>query len=156
MPDINPMRGIFQGFDIIGAGLRAEMQKAELISVNLSHLQDVGNKHNEPYRRQVAVFQEVLEEESRYASLEKLPGGKGLARGVEISEIYTDHSTELPWFSDPTHPMADEDGRVLMTNVDMFKEMVDLRAVQRSFQANLVALRAYRDMIQTAVQNIGR
>ena len=30
------------------------------------------------------------------------------------------------------------------------------RAVQRSFQANLAALRTYRGMIQSAVQNIGR
>lgn len=150
-----PMRGIFQGFDIIGAGLRAEMQRAEVIAVNLSHLHDVGNTHDEPYRRRGVIFEEVLDDVA-HSGLAELPGGRTLARGVRVKEIYIDFKSELQPRHDPTHPKADENGYVLMTNVNMFKEMVDLRAVQRSFQANLVALRTYRQMIQSAVQNIGR
>ena len=62
MGDIKAMEGVFNGFDIIGAGLRAEMQRAEVISVNLSHLQDVGNEANPPYRRHSVVFEEVLKQ----------------------------------------------------------------------------------------------
>lgn len=148
------MRGIFQGFDIIGAGLRADMQRAEVIAINLSHLQDVGNKYDEPYRRRGVIFEEVLDKIG--GGLADLPGGKTLARGVRVKEIYIDYRSEFQSRSDPSHPKADEDGFVLMTNVNMFQEMVDLRAVQRSFQANLVALRTYRQMIQSTIQNIGR
>ena len=156
MSNIDPMRGIFHGFDIIGAGLRAEMQRAEVIAVNLSHIQDVGNEKDEPYRRRSVVFEEVLEESSNSAALGGLPGSQGLANGVRIKEIYTDYKTPFQPRHDPSHPMANERGYVLGTNVNMFKEMIDLRAVQRSFQANLVALRSYRNMIQSSIQNIGR
>ncbi len=155
MSGIKAMEGIFNGFDIIGAGLRAEMQRAEVISINLSHLQDVGNESNPPYRRRSVVFEEVLKESSG-SLLDGIDGGEFSAQGMRIKEIYEDHEVPLQSKFDPTHPMADEKGFVLMTNVNMFKEMVDLRAVQRSFQANLVALRTYRQMIQATVQNIGR
>ncbi len=36
----------------------------------------------------------------------------------------------------------------------MFKELVDMSIIDRSFQANLSALRSYRSMLQAAVQNI--
>ncbi len=42
------------------------------------------------------------------------------------------------------------------SNVNMFKELVDMSIVERSFQANLSALRTYRNMLQATVQNIGR
>jgi flagellar basal-body rod protein FlgC len=151
----DPMHGIFHGFDIIGAGLRAEMQRAEVISVNLSHLQDVGNEDDPPYMRRSVVFEEVLEDHQN-SPLGHLPGGKDLPRGVQVKEIYTDTETRSESRFDPTHPKANAKGYVLMSNVNMFKEMVDLRSVQRSFQANLVALRTYREMIQASVENIGR
>jgi flagellar basal-body rod protein FlgC len=154
--DVNQMRGIFRGFDIIGNGLRAEMQRAEVISVNLSHLQDVGNKDNPPYRRRSVIFREALDNESVASALQGVKGSDGLVRGVEVKEVYVDEETPFVPRHDPFHPMADEEGFVLGTNVNMFKEMVDLRAVQRSFQANLVALRTYRNMISSSVQNIGR
>ncbi|MCA8957827.1 MAG: flagellar basal body rod protein FlgC [Planctomycetes bacterium] len=149
------MAGIFNGFDIIGGGLRAEMQRAEVIAVNLSHLQDVGNKNDEPYRRRAVVFEEVLQKTRSETLMNGVRGADGLMNGVRVGEVVVDRSPLQPRH-DPSHPKADANGFVLMTNVDMFREMVDLRAVQRSFQANLAALRTYRGMIQSAVQNIGR
>ena len=84
-----PMQGIFQGFDIIGSGLRAEMQRAEVISINLSHLHDVGNKHQPPYRKRGVVFEEILADNlsGRGSSLGGIEGGRDLpekARNIAL------------------------------------------------------------------------
>ena len=152
---VNPMQGIFHGFDVIGAGLRAEMQRAEVIAVNLSHLHDVGNKADPPYMRRAVVFEEVLQG-NKNSGLNGVAGGQDLPSGVRVSEIYEDTTNKPEPKFDPSHPKANAEGFVMMTNVNMFREMVDLKAVQRSFQANLAALRTYRQMIQASVQNIGR
>ena len=41
-----------------------------------------------------------------------------------------------------------------MSNVDIFKEMVDMSVIQRSFDANIATMQAYRGMLQSALQNM--
>ncbi len=151
----NQMNGIFHGFDIIGSGLRAEMQRAEVSAMNLSNMNSIGNKHNEPYRRRSVMFEEVLNQQT-LGSLSKVPGSKNLVGGVRVSEIFVDRKTPLQERYEPTDPRADENGFVLASNVDMFREMVELKAIQRSFEANLGALRTYRGMVQATIDNISR
>ena len=45
----DPMRGVFQGFDIASAGLRAELQRSEVVVSNLSNMHDTGNVNDPPY-----------------------------------------------------------------------------------------------------------
>ena len=153
--NINPMRGIFHGFDIASSGLRAEMQRSELIAVNLSNMNSIGNEKNPPYMRRGIVFEEMLDKTTN-SNLRDIPGGKGLASGVRVREIYADERTKFEPLHAPYHPKANEAGYVLRSNVNMFKELVDMSIVERSFQANLSALRTYRNMLQATVQNIGR
>ena len=55
---------------------------------------------------------------------------------------------------DPGHPHADEDGFVLTSNVDLFREMVDMMSIERSFQANLAAMRSYRGMLKSTMDSM--
>ncbi len=151
----NPMRGIFHGFDIASSGLQAEMQRSEIVSVNLSNMNSIGNEKDKPYQRRGVIFEEVLDDAAR-SSLSGVPGSEGLATGVRVSEIYADTRTPFEPLHAPYHPAANEAGYVLRSNVNMFNELVDMSIIERSFQANLSALRSYRNMLQAAVQNIGR
>ena len=53
---------------------------------------------------------------------------------------------------DPGHPDADEEGYVLMPNVDMVTEMVDMIAASRAYEANLSAVQASKDMFTNALK----
>lgn len=144
------MEGIFQGFDIAAAGMRAELLRSEIVSANISNMHSTGNRQHEPYRRRTVVFQEVLD---------AAPGDEraGLrAKGVRVARVVEDRTTPFPARHEPGHPDADENGFVLMSNVNLFKELVDLSAIERSFEANLAAMRTYRTMLQSAVSHIGR
>lgn len=148
---IDPMKGMFQGFDIAGAGLRAEMTRSEIVASNLSNMHRTGNKYHEPYRRRSVVFEEVLD---RVASVAGVRGGDEMAGGVRIKSIKQDYQTEFPRFRSPGHADADEDGWVLGSNVDVFQELVDLSTIERSFEANLAAMRIYRTMLQSTITNM--
>lgn len=145
----NPMSGIFRGFDIASTGLRAELQRSEIVASNLGNMHRTGNAEKLPYRRKVVVFEEALNQ-AKEAGVGKSDTGVGVA----ISRVAED-STPFPVFYQPGHPDADAKGQVMSSNVDMFKELVDMNIIQRSFDANLKALKSYRGMLQNTLQQLG-
>lgn len=145
----DPMSGIFRGFDIATTGLRAEMQRSEIVASNLGNMHRTGNADKLPYRRKMLVFEEALE-----AANGRGRGGAAGETGVQVGRVVED-STPFPVFYQPGHPDADEKGQVLGSNVDLFKELVDMNIIQRSFDANLTALRTYRGMLQNTLQQLG-
>jgi len=147
----DPMKGVFRGFDIAGAGLRAEMQRSEVVASNLANMHDTGNAKNEPYRRKVVVFDELLEQAASGAA--KGDGQDLRAGGVMLARVAED-KTPFPVFHQPGHPDADETGKVLGSNVDLFQELVDMQLIERSFGANMTALRTYRSMLQNTLNNM--
>jgi len=145
----DPMKGVFRGFDIAGSGLRAELQRSEVVASNLANMHRTGNAQNEPYRRKSLVFEEVLEQVNVDDPETKLAGGVNVSRVVE-------DRTPFPVFYQPGHPHADETGKVLGSNVDLFQELVDMSVIERSFDANLTALRTYRGMLQSTLANMSK
>jgi len=143
-----PMKGVFRGLDIATAGLRAEMQRSEVVASNLGNMHRTGNAKNEPYRRRAIVFEELLEDEAS-------KGGGRVASGVGKGRIVED-TTDFPIFYQPGHPDADESGKVLGSNVDLFQELIDMQSIERSFDANLAAMRTYRTMLQNTINNMSR
>lgn len=147
----DPMQGVFRGFDIAGSGLRAELQRSEIVAANLGNMHRTGNTENEPYRRKVVVFEELLRETQEAG----VDATARLASGVQVSRVVDDQKA-FPVFYQPGHPDADASGRVLGSNVDLFQELVDLSVIERSFEANLTALRTYRGMLQNTISNMSR
>lgn len=56
---------------------------------------------------------------------------------------------------EPSHPDADADGYVAMPNVNIVTEMVDMISATRSYEANITAIDASKNMITKALE-IGR
>jgi flagellar basal-body rod protein FlgC len=148
------MKGLFQGIDIATAGMRAELQRAEVISSNIGNMHVTGGKTREPYRRKSVVFEEVMTNVK--GSLAKLEGGDKVASGVRIARVVDDHSAPFVSRYDPADPEANDEGVVLASNVDIFREMVDMNIVERSFEANIAAMRVYRTMLQNSVAALAR
>ena len=53
---------------------------------------------------------------------------------------------------DPGHPHANEDGYVLMPNVNLTEEMVDMMDARRLFEANASVFQAIKSMMHRAAQ----
>ena len=75
-----------------------------------------------------------------------------MGKGVKISEIFEDTEEPLKMVYDPTHPDADEDGYVYYPNVNTVTEMTDMIDASRSYEANVTAFNASKNMELKALE----
>jgi flagellar basal-body rod protein FlgC len=146
------MDGVLRGFDIAAAGMRTEMARAEVVAANLANMQVTRGADGQPYRRRTVVVEEA--KGSTFAQALDRGQRDPALRGSRVTRVVPDQTSPFVPRFDPGHPHADKDGFVLMSNVDVFKELVDMSVIQRSFEANVAAMQAYRGMVQSALQNL--
>ena len=75
---------------------------------------------------------------------------------VEVQAVDIVHDNREPIYKhDPDHPDADEKGRVALPNISLSEEMVNMISATRSFEANVAAIKATKNMVNKALE-IGR
>lgn len=116
---------------ISASGLRAQSLRMRVIAENLANQDSVSDAPGgAPYRRKMVI-------------LDTQRGRAG--EGVRVRTVKGDASPfERSW--QPGHPAADRQGYVLTPNVNGLVEAADMKAAQRSYEANLNALEAARAM----------
>lgn len=140
-------------FDISASGLTAERQRLDIASENIANSNTTRTESGGPYRRKMVVLQEVPSTSfrSKFNSLLNRTASKG---GVRVTEIIEDQRDLQPVYN-PDHPDANEEGYVMMPNVDLVKETVDGMSATRSYEANITAFNAMKLMAQRAI-DIGK
>lgn len=118
---------------VSASGLHAQSLRMRIIAENLANADSVAKTPGgTPYRRRVATFQ---------AQLDKATG----ATMVKVDSIVGDKS-DFSRVYQPGNPAAGTDGYVLEPNVNNLIETADMQAAQRSYEANLNAIEAARDL----------
>jgi flagellar basal-body rod protein FlgC len=69
----------------------------------------------------------------------------GAVRGVEITQVVADRGEPARRY-EPGHPHADKDGYVLYPNINAMEEMVNILSATRSYEANVQATTAAKEM----------
>lgn len=143
---------LFGTFDIAASGMTAERLRLDVIANNLANANSTRTAEGGPYRRQQVVFaaREGAKPQRRAGSRGSAAPGTGV-RVVGI--VQDDTPPRRVW--DPHHPDADDDGYVLLPNVDVVTEMVDMISATRAYEANVAVLQAGKQMAQAALE-IGR
>jgi len=67
---------------------------------------------------------------------------------VEVVEDTTAAHLEY----DPTHPDANKDGYVEMPSINVVNEMTDMLSASRTFEANVVAINAAKNMAKDSLE----
>lgn len=80
----------------------------------------------------------------------------GTAEGLVMPGRVRLDPSALQTVHDPGHPMADETGHYLGSNVDMVVEIADAREAQRSYEANLRMFDQARQMTQGLIELLRR
>jgi flagellar basal-body rod protein FlgC len=73
---------------------------------------------------------------------------------VQVTDIVYDKKAPLLKY-EPNHPDANEEGYVAYPNINMMEEMTNMVQAQRSYEANVQAVQATKDMALSALE-IGR
>lgn len=144
--------GMFNAIDISSSALTAEKTRIDIISKNIANANTTRTSGGMPYRRQMVVFRE--EGENSFINHLRRFASEFNGRGVEIEEVVEDESPFKMKY-EPGHPDADENGYVMMPNVDVVVEMVDLIDAQRAYEANITAINTTKSMLMSAL-DIGR
>ena len=117
-------------FDKISAaatsGMRAQAQRLQVVSENIANVDTHG------YKRKQVTFENIYDRSEEVTR-------------VEIDRMFLDQKEGERVF-DPSHPLADGDGYVIMSNVNMMTEFADAREATRSYDAGLEVFRQARDM----------
>ena len=159
--------------DMAGSALSAQRLRSDIILQNIAHQEDYNTvPGGDPYCRQLVVFSEkklFSEVLDKYAEMANYKSSKKYSRGtyylnhdnkykdagVMVAEVIEDDAPFVPVY-DPTNPLADEDGYIYKSNVDNAKEQMDLLATQRSYEANVSAMRAVQSMLSKAMTLTGK
>lgn len=144
---------MFQPLNISSSALTATRLKMDIISSNIANATTTRGKmvNGEwiSYRRKMVE----VEPNGTTPFSHYLKNEMG-ANGVKVTRIVEDQTPFRPVY-DPTHPDVNNDGYVMMPNVDITKEMVDLMSASRAYEANVTAFNVGKNMSLKAL-DIGK
>lgn len=144
---------LLDSMNLVGSALTAERFRMDVALQNLANQNTTADPAtgDEPYRRKQVIFQErgvsfrdALKNESA-----RVQGG-----GVRVTQVVESQRDFVPVY-DPDHPHANEDGYVMMPNVNSTEERIDLMGASNAYEANLTALKLVQNLAIRAL-DIGK
>ncbi|HKI96947.1 MAG TPA: flagellar basal body rod protein FlgC [bacterium] len=132
------------------SGMAAQRFRMNIISDNIANAETTRTPEGGPYRRRDVIFgalppQRTFAEELRsqmnpYEPLHAKVLGVAIDKRPPILRY------------DPSHPDANEEGYVAMPNINPMEEIVNLMLASRSYEANVAAFNATKNMALKALE----
>lgn len=131
---------LFNIFDVAGSALTAQSVRLNVLASNLANADAVASDPAGAYRARAPVFQSMLHQ-----------AGLGTAEapsavGVRVLGIWQSPAEPVKRHQ-PGHPLADADGYVWASNVNVVEEMANMISASRSFQTNVEVMNTSRDLL---------
>jgi flagellar basal-body rod protein FlgC len=121
-------------FAISGSALQAQNQRMKIIAENIANANNSPSAPGaKPYQRQVISFKSEFD---KALGAYKVKAGNPRNDTADFVRKY-----------DPSNPVADKQGYVLMPNVNPLVEMMDMSDANRAYQSNLGVIDISRSMI---------
>jgi flagellar basal-body rod protein FlgC len=120
-------------FNIAGSAMTAQSQRMNVTASNMANANSVAGPDGTPYRARQVIFE-----------MASVPGQA--IGGVKVAKVIEDQ-TPMRMVHDPKNPLANADGYVSMSNVNVVEEMVNMISASRSYQANVEVLNTAKTMM---------
>jgi flagellar basal-body rod protein FlgC len=132
------------------SGMAAQRFRMNIISDNIANAETTRTPEGGPYRRRDVIFgalppQRTFEEELRSAASPFEP------LHAKVLGVAIDSRPPVLRY-EPSHPDANEDGYVAMPNINPMEEIVNLMLASRSYEANVAAFNATKNMALKALE----
>lgn len=126
---------MFKVFDVAGTGMNAQNLRLNLVASNLANANSVSSSIDQTYKSRQPVFQTLLDEQN--------PTDPTV--GVRMAGVV---ESEAPFEMEyaPHHPMANEDGYIFRSNVNIVEEMANMIAASRAYQSNVEVVNSAKTM----------
>lgn len=147
------MSDFVTGFRIASSGMKAQRMRMNSISSNIANINTTQTLEGGPYRRKDVVF-ESMPEVKNFGEILSVNSPQADMQRVQVTDVISDRGAPLLKY-EPNHPDANEDGMVAYPNINLMEEMTNMIQATRSYEANVQALQASKDMAMSALE-IGR
>lgn len=125
------------------SGMTAQRLRMDIISQNIANVNTTRDENGDVYTRKAVVFAE--KDVSTFGDVLMRTTGS-ISNGVKVTKIIDDKESEMRKVYDPSHPDADTDGYVTYPNVNIVQEMTDMIDASRSYEANVTAFNASKNI----------
>lgn len=159
--------GTFKAFNISAQGMSFQRKKMNLISENIANSQTTRTAEGKPYQRKILIakndsnssFERIFDQQtirlkkanSSHLELENSGVVEEIkTSNIKVEEIRDETPGEIVYM--PEHPDADENGYVKMPNVNVITEMTEMISATRSFEANLTAFNAAKQIAKDSLE----
>jgi flagellar basal-body rod protein FlgC len=136
---------LFSAIQVSASGMSAQRTRAEMLVENMANAETTRTPEGGAYRRKDVVFSTDIQSSPFSAVFQT-----ELGTGVRVADVVIDPRDPEKRYM-PGHPDADADGYVAFPRLNPAEEMVDLLSASRSYQANVSAITAIRDMINNSI-----
>ncbi len=138
----------FRNLDISASGINSNRIWMEVIASNIANAKTTKTPEGGPYQAKTVTFGSTLD------SLSKEKPSEKVGTGVKVASVTADESPFITLY-DPSHPDANKEGYVSLPNVNPMQEMAKMMIATRSYEANVAAFGASKNMYMKALE-IGR
>ncbi|MGH9534516.1 MAG: flagellar basal body rod protein FlgC [Terriglobales bacterium] len=145
---------LFGALDISGSALAAERERAEVVASNLANADSTRGPGGGPYRRHSVIFASTPVGGGFAAAWGgglSATAGNAQAEGVRVAAVVTDTAPAREVY-EPGNPLANAQGYVAYPDINPVEEMADLMGAARSYQFDLSAVQASKNMITESLQ----
>ncbi|MFZ9500947.1 MAG: flagellar basal body rod protein FlgC [Beijerinckiaceae bacterium] len=123
-------------FDISGRAMAAQQVRLNAVASNLANAQTVANAPDKAYRALRPVFEA------------EFPTSQYSAGVASVSAVDIERSNVQPEKRySPGHPLADAEGYIYSSNVDVNEELVDMLEASRQYQNNIEVLATAKSLL---------
>ncbi|MDQ6964393.1 MAG: flagellar basal body rod protein FlgC [Mariprofundales bacterium] len=140
---------LFSSMSISAQGMSAQRARMDTVAQNIANADSTHTAQGGPYRRRQVVFEAIKPEQS-FDTIFRSTMQTDSHLGVKVQRVVEDH-TPFREVYDPSHPDANAQGVVKMPNVNPVQEMVDMSAAARSFESNVSAMQATKQMFMRSL-----
>ena len=144
---------LFKTMAITASSLTAQRVRMDVISNNVANMETTKTNEGGPYQRKLVKFRPIVADDFQ-ATLAAARGKQLPTEGVEVVQVAIDQTPGRKVF-DPSHPDADEDGFIVMPNVDVLVEIADMMSASRSYEAGVTVFNSAKSMFISSLE-IGR
>ena len=160
--------GNFPAFDLSANGLSVQRKKMNIIAENIANADTVRSDNGLPYQKKFLtvkrnnnLFPAPIDAEGKILRLNTSNNNhistssavrtyNGSQENIKMEENVDKSQGDIVY--SPDHPNADENGYVEISNVNIITEMVEMIAATRSYEANLTALNASKQIAKDSLE----
>ncbi len=147
------MADFMKGMRISSSGMAAQRMRMNTIASNIANINTTQTPEGGPYRRKDVVFG-AMPDAKNFGEILSSTAPESSFQRVQVTDILSDTKAPLLKY-EPDHPDANPDGYVAYPNINLMEEMTNMIQASRSYEANVTAVQASKDMAMSALE-IGR